>query len=71
MSTPGDDQPAVGSFGPPHLTHNRLDIARSGNKKHFIICFNNGVALGCYGAVFAKYRRHAGVNSGHVLAQIT
>ncbi len=70
VAAAGDQHPLVVVLEAAQLAHHRADVVLGGDEEHFVIGFDDGVALGNDRPVAAEDRRNPGVHVGHVLAQL-
>ena len=70
MPATGDDHTLVGFVDTAQLTHHRADVLLRGDEEHFVVCFDHRVAPRGDRAVAAEDGRHAGVDVGHVRADL-
>src|SRR5690606_32871561 len=70
MAAAGDQDVLVAFVQAAHFAHHRADVGFGGDEEYFVIGLDYGVALGQDRLVAAEYRRYAGVDVGHVRADL-
>ena len=54
----------------PHLTHHGTDVLLGSDEEDLVVNLDHGITLRDDGRATTKDGRHAGLDSGHVLAQL-